>query len=46
MNVFLGQSPNAIEIETKINEWVLIKFTSFYIAKETIKNKQTKKNKR
>ena len=28
-SVFLGQSPNAIEIQTKINKWDLIKFTSF-----------------
>ena len=36
INVFLGQSPKAIEIKTKINKWDLIKFTSFCIAKETI----------
>ena len=35
-NVFLGQSPKAIEIKAKINKWNLIKFTSFCIAKETI----------
>ena len=28
-NVFLGQSPKAIEIKTKINQWDLIKLTSF-----------------
>ena len=28
-NVFLGQSPKAIEIKTKINKWYLIKLTSF-----------------
>ena len=28
-NVFLGQSPKAIEIKTKINKWDLIKLTSF-----------------
>ena len=28
-NVFLGQSPKAIEIKTKINIWDLIKLTSF-----------------
>ena len=33
-NVFLGQSPKAIE--TKINKWDLIKLTSFCTAKETI----------
>ena len=35
-NVFLGQSPKAIEIKTKINKWELIKGTSFFIAKEAI----------
>ena len=32
-NVFLAQSPKAIEIKTKINKWDLIKLTSFCIAK-------------
>ena len=36
-NVFLGQSPKAIEIKTEINKWDLIKLTSFCTAKETIK---------
>ena len=39
-SVFLGQSPKAIEIKTKINKWDLIKLTSFYIANETIKKKK------
>ena len=36
-NDFLGQSPKAIEIKTKINQWDLIKLTSFCTAKETKK---------
>uniref|UniRef100_A0A8D0SJF6 Uncharacterized protein n=1 Tax=Sus scrofa TaxID=9823 RepID=A0A8D0SJF6_PIG len=36
-NVFLGQSPRATKIKTKINQWDLIKLTSFCTAKETIK---------
>ena len=35
-NVFLDQSPNAIEIKPKINKWDLIKLTSFCTTKETI----------
>ena len=35
-NVFLGQSPKALEIKTKINKWDLIKLTNFCTAKETI----------
>ena len=37
-NVFSGQSPKATEIKTKINQWDLIKGTSFCTAKE---NKKT-----
>ena len=36
-NVFLGLSPKAIEIKTKISKWNLIKLTSFCTAKENIK---------
>ena len=40
--VFLGPSPKAIEIKTKINKWDQIKLTSFCTAKEIIKeNKKT-----
>ena len=35
-NVFLGQSPKAIEIKMKINKWNQIKLTNFCTAKETI----------
>ena len=35
-SAFLGQSPYAIEIKTKINKWDLIKLTSFSLAKEAI----------
>ena len=37
MNIFSGQSPKATEIKAKINQWDLIKWTSFCTAKETKK---------
>ena len=37
MNIFSGQSPKAIEIRAKINQWDLIKLTSFCTVKETKK---------
>ena len=40
-NVFAGQSPKATEIKAKINQWDLIKLTSFCTAKET--QKKTKR---
>ena len=40
-NVFSGQSPKATEIKAKINQWDLVKLTSFCTAKET--KKKTKK---
>ena len=41
MNIFSGQSPKATEIRAKINQWNLIKLTSFFTAKET--KKKTKR---
>uniref|UniRef100_A0A8D0QLE5 Uncharacterized protein n=1 Tax=Sus scrofa TaxID=9823 RepID=A0A8D0QLE5_PIG len=37
MNIFSGQSPKATEIKAKINQWDVIKLTSFYTEKETKK---------
>ena len=40
-NVFLDQSPKAIEIKIRINKWDLIKLISFCTVKETIKKTKT-----
>ena len=37
MNISSGQSPKATQIKAKINQWDLIKLTSFCIEKETKK---------
>ena len=47
-NIFLGQSPKAIEIKAKINKWDLMKLTSCCTATGTInkmKKKKTNKTK-
>ena len=41
--MFLGQSPNAKEIKTKINQGELTKLASFCTARETIKITTTKR---
>ena len=41
MNIFSGQFPKATEIKEKINQWELIKLTSFCTTKET--KKKTKR---
>jgi len=43
-NEFLGQSPKAIEIKARVNQWHLIKLTRFCTENETLKRKK-KKNK-
>ena len=40
-NVFSGQSPQVIEIKTKVSQWDLIKLPSFCIAKAMIKKTKT-----
>ena len=35
-NIFFGPSPKVMKIKAKINKWGLIKFKSFFTAKETI----------
>ena len=42
-NVFSGQSPKATEIEATINQWDLVKLTSFSTPTETVKKKKKKK---
>ena len=41
MNIFSNQSPKATEIRAKINQWNIIKRTSFCTAKKT--KKKTKR---
>ena len=35
-NIFLDHSPKVKKIKAKINKWDLLKFKSFFTAKETI----------
>ena len=44
-NIFLGRSSKAAEIKAKINQWDLIKMTSFCTTKETIKKPKRKATK-
>ena len=39
-NVFLGESPKAIEIKAKINKWDLIKLKSFAQQRKPLKKKK------
>ena len=39
-NVFLGQFPKGTETKAKINQWYLIKMTSFCTAKKPLKKSQ------
>ena len=41
-NVFLGESPKAIEIKAKINKWDLIKRICFCTGKENTKKMKRK----
>ena len=41
MNIFSGQSPKATEIKAKINQWDLIKLTSFCRQRKPKENKKT-----
>ena len=45
-NVFLGYSPKASEIKTKIKQWDLIELISFHTGKETKKKNKNKKTKK
>ena len=40
-NVFLGQSPKAVEIKAKVNKWDLITLTGFRTTKEIINQTKT-----
>ena len=40
-DVFLGQSPKAVEIKAKVNRWNLIKLTGFCTTKEIINKTKT-----
>ena len=42
-NIFLGQCPKTIVIRTKVDKWGLIKLTSLWKAKESIKIEKKRK---